>query len=77
MIDDDQIAMLVYTHVVQLTLIDYSPSEAFSLAHQVAARAFDADFTRAGLETARRTVETASETAPRRAATEPTAARKG
>lgn len=55
--DDEQIAMLVYTHVVQLTLIDYGPDEAFALAHRVAARAFNADFTRTGLEAARRAAE--------------------
>ena len=58
MVDDEQIAMLVYTHVVQLTLIDYQPDEAFALAHRVAALAFDADFTRAGLEAARPAAET-------------------
>ena len=54
MIDEDQIAMLVYSHVVQLTLIDYQPDEAFALAHRVAALGFDTAFTQAGLEAARK-----------------------
>ena len=64
MLDDEQIALLVYNHVVQLTLIDYLPDEAFALAHRVAATAFDMDLTRAGLEAARRAAETVSESAP-------------
>ena len=61
MVDEDQIAMLVYSHVVQLTLIDYEPAEAFLLAHRVAARAFDAEFTLAGLKAAKAEFSDAAE----------------
>ena len=54
MLDDDQIAMLVYNHVVQLSLIDHEIDAAFLLAHEVAARAFDPAWTRAGIDAARR-----------------------
>ena len=54
MLDDEQIAMLVYNHVVQLSLIDYGVDEAFRLAHEVAARAFDPAYTRDGIDAARR-----------------------
>ena len=53
MIDEEQLSILIYNHVVQLTLIDVEPSQAFTIAHQVAALAFDQDFTRAGLAAAR------------------------
>ena len=53
MLDDDQIAMLVYNHVVQLSLLDHEVEAAFALAHEVAARAFDPAYTRAGIDAAR------------------------
>lgn len=56
MLDDDQIAMLVYNHVVQLSLIDHEIDAAFLLAHEVAARAFDPAYTRAGIDAARRRI---------------------
>lgn len=49
MIDHEQLALLIYQHAVQLTLIDYEVEQAFRLAHQVAAAAFDEAFTRDGL----------------------------
>ena len=60
MLDDDQIAMLVYNHVVQLTLLDYEVGTAFQLAHEVAAKAFDPAYTRAGLDVARQKVVAAT-----------------
>ena len=55
MINEEQMALLIYTHVVQLSLIDVDVDEAFRLAHRVAALAFDPTFTHEGLEVARRT----------------------
>lgn len=52
MIDHEQLQLLVYQHVVQLTLIDHSVEEAFRLAHQVAAAAFDEAFLTEGLASA-------------------------
>ena len=54
MIDEEQMALLIYTHVVQLSLIDVDVDEAFRLAHRVAALAFDPTFTHEGLKAARR-----------------------
>ena len=50
--DFDQTQLLIYNHVIQLTLIDYELERAFDLAHEVAALAFDEEFTRKGLATA-------------------------
>lgn len=47
--DFDQTQLLIYQHVVQLTLLDHEVDQAFALAHQVAALAFDEPFTRRGL----------------------------
>lgn len=52
MIDTEQLQLLVYQHVVQLTLIDHQVEEAFRLAHQVAAAAFDEAFLAEGLAAA-------------------------
>ena len=66
--DFDQTQLLVYQHVVQLTLLDHEVDQAFALAHQVAALAFDESFTRRGLALAAQGYEeslekdTASET---------------
>jgi hypothetical protein len=56
MMDLEQIQMLVYQHVTQLTLIDYRVSDAFDVALQTAALAFDDEFIRAGLERARKVI---------------------
>ena len=61
MVDDEQIAILIYNHVVQLSLIDYKTEDAFRLAHQVAAMAFDLEFTRIGIEAARHEALTADD----------------
>ena len=49
MMDFEQTQLLIYQHVVQLTLIDHEVEQAFVLAHHVAALAFDEAFTREGL----------------------------
>ena len=61
MLDDDQIAMLVYNHVVQLVLLDHEVEEAFRLAHEVAALAFDPAYTRAGIDAARQRVSASTD----------------
>lgn len=61
--DDDQIALLVYNHVVQLSLIDYGVDDAFRLAHEVVARAFDPAYTRAGIDAARERMSTPADSA--------------
>ena len=58
MLDDDQIALLVYNHVVHLSLLDHEIDAAFQLAHEVAARAFDPAYTRAGIDAARQRIVT-------------------
>lgn len=69
MIDEDQLTLLIYNHAVQLTLIDYPPTEALKLAYSVAALAFDADLTRAGLEAARQAATSKSNAKPRQTPT--------
>ena len=64
MIEPETLHMLVYQHVVQLTLLDHSPRRAFKIAHLVAALAFDKAFTSAGLEAARATIDLADEAVP-------------
>lgn len=68
MLDDDQIAMLVYNHAVQLSLLDYEIDAAFQLAHEVAVRAFDPAYTRAGLDAARQRIVVSADTAETAAA---------
>ena len=65
MIDFEQVQLLIYQHVVQLTLIDHPVADAFALAHEVAALAFDEHFTRQGLV---RAVERHAERGPTHAA---------
>ncbi len=64
MIELETLQMLVYQHVVQLTLIDHPPHEAFKIAHRVAALAFDEAFTQAGLDAARAAIDRAEVTVP-------------
>ena len=47
--DIEQTQLLIYQHVVQLTLLDHGVEDAFALAHHVVALAFDELFTREGL----------------------------
>ena len=53
MIDPEQMQLLIYNHVVQLTLIDYDVEQAFAVAHRPAALGFDEHFMRDGLAAAR------------------------
>ena len=64
MIDEDHLTLLIYNHAAQLTLIEYPPTEALTLAYTVAALAFDADLTRAGLEAARKAALAGSSAKP-------------
>lgn len=78
MMDLEQIQMLVYQHVTQLTLIDYRVSDAFDVALQTAALAFDDEFIRAGLERARKVIVDRTDQDKRQAgSTTPNAASQG
>ena len=53
--DDERIALLVYTHVVQLTLIDVDVDvdDAVRIAHRAAALTLDTHATRASIDAVR------------------------
>lgn len=64
MIDPEQMQLLIYNHVVQLTLIDYDVEQAFAVAHRTAALAFDEHFMRDGLAAAKRAADDTGAAAP-------------